>query len=192
MYNVLCFIIISFSVRDIVHWRKLSLCPVGLCRVASPEALTRCDIRLPPLTFDLVKMPSATFVEPFTGVDEPSDVGSLEHLKSSDAFPKLKPQRVSSMGELQEPWFSSLSAGTSTPIAPTGVPEPPFPLLPGEYVRQFGQISMGTQLFLTNFRLFALLEHKGFYNIALPAIDSVEARDMFYLVISCRDGRIVK
>ncbi len=109
-------------------------------------------------------------------------VGSLEHVRCCDAFPKAKPLRVASQGQMD----SGLSEAEPDI-------ELPFPLLPGEFLAKFGHVSSGTLLFLTNYRLFVLLDNKSsFYNIPLPCIDSVESRDMFYLHISSKDGRVIK
>lgn len=129
-------------------------------------------------------MPAATASNSVSGDGES---GSLEHVRSIEAFPKHSPQRVTSMGELE-----GLSGTGAGPHAPNAQVETPFPLLPGEFVKHFGMASQGTHLYLTNYRLFILLDNQGFHNVSLPCIDFVEVRDLFYLLTTCKDGRMLK
>jgi myotubularin-related protein 3/4 len=66
----------------------------------------------------------------------------------------------------------------------------PFPLLCGESGRYLGRCADGL-VTLTTFRLHICLR-KSFFNIPLGLIESVESRDMFYLVILCKDATTVR
>ncbi|KAL8604616.1 hypothetical protein ACOMHN_013396 [Nucella lapillus] len=66
----------------------------------------------------------------------------------------------------------------------------PFPLLYGENGLFLGRSAEGV-VTLTNFRLH-ICQRKSFLNIPLRLIDSVESRDLFYLVILCKDATTVK
>lgn len=110
---------------------------------------------------------------------------SMEHLTRSEVFAKKPLQRVTSNGEEVA---VVAECNTSTDV------ELPFTLLPGEYARWYSTLASGVLITLTNFRLFVLLHNgtRGFYNIPIQSIDTVECRDMFYLHVTCKDGRMAK
>ena len=66
----------------------------------------------------------------------------------------------------------------------------PFPLLCGENGLFLGRSADGV-VTLTNFRLH-ICQRKSFLNIPLRLIESVESRDLFYLVILCKDATTVR
>jgi len=66
----------------------------------------------------------------------------------------------------------------------------PFPLLSGEAVEFLGKIADGV-IALSNFRL--LIRFRGsFINVPLALVESVECRDIFYLIIYCKDATVAK
>lgn len=124
--------------------------------------------------------------------DMPSN--SVEQIRSIDMYQPTRPQRVSSLGELDpRPAPVSPSASSATVgISKEEEVRVPFPKLPGEFVRYFGKVHKG-ELYVTTYRLFVVMDEKrGFCNIPLTTVDTVEARDMFILQINCKDGRVFK
>uniref|UniRef100_A0A914XA33 Lateral signaling target protein 2 homolog n=1 Tax=Plectus sambesii TaxID=2011161 RepID=A0A914XA33_9BILA len=124
--------------------------------------------------------------------DLPSN--SVEQIRSIEMYQPTRPQRVSSLGEI-DPRPSPVSSSASCSgvgIAKEDDPAVPFPKLPGEFVRYFGRMHKG-DLYVTTYRLFVFMDDKRrFWNIPLTTVDSVEARDMFILQINCKDGRVFK
>ena len=118
-----------------------------------------------------------------------AEVGSLEHVTSSELFPKLQPQRLGSAAEEESPI-------------------PPFPLLPGESVSRYGRTSPDARVFLTTYRLFVLISPSAppanaaaaasargppaFHDIPLPAIEAIEMRELFTLILTTKDGRLIR
>ncbi|VDP10373.1 unnamed protein product [Soboliphyme baturini] len=103
---------------------------------------------------------------------------SLEHLSRSEVYVKKPLNKVTSRG-LIEPSVET--------------PHLPFVLLPGEYAQCHSRILNDTLIVLTNFRIFvSFKENNAFYNIPILCVDGVECREMFYLHIACKDGRIAK
>ena len=92
---------------------------------------------------------------------------SLECVKRSDMYPRMSPI-------CDDPSIQQI----------------PFPLLCGENGLFLGRSAEGV-VTLTNFRLH-ICQRKSFLNIPLRLIESVESRDMFYLVILCKDATTVK
>lgn len=99
--------------------------------------------------------------------EEPVSLETVECIKRSDMYPKV--------GIVYDD--------------PT-VLQIPFPLLCGENALFLGRCADGL-VTLTNFR-FHICMRKSFFNIPLRLIESVESRDMFYLVMLCKDGTSVR
>lgn len=127
--------------------------------------------------------------------DMPSN--SVEQIRSIDMYQPTRPQRVSSLGELDpgprpSPVSPSTSASSTVGVSKEEDVPVPFPKLPGEFLRYFGKVHKA-ELYVTTYRLFVSMDDKrGFCNIPLTTIDTVEARDMFILQINCKDGRVFK
>ena len=68
--------------------------------------------------------------------------------------------------------------------------EVPFPCIQGEFVEYLGRTSDGI-LTLSNYRLFLQLQHEE-VNLPLGLIETIEARDIFFLHIFCKDARYFK
>lgn len=98
------------------------------------------------------------------GVD--GEPASMEHIKRSDAFPP-KPF-------IKEDEILRL----------------PFPPLNGEFPEFIGRTADGT-ISLTNYRV--LIHNKAtLHNIPLGNIDYIDARDIFYLNVFCKDATVVR
>jgi len=72
----------------------------------------------------------------------------------------------------------------------------PCTLLPGENVSQIGKTREKSSIVLTNYRLHVDQESResengsgGFLNVPLSCIESVEAKDLFFVHINCKDGK---
>ena len=84
------------------------------------------------------------------------------------------------------------TASSSSPVASTIVP---CTLLPGENVSHIGKTREKNGIVLTNYRLHvdesASTESpsSGFINVPLSCIESVEAKDLFFVHINCKDGK---
>ena len=91
---------------------------------------------------------------------------SLEHIRPSELYPKKK---ITTEDE-------SLTVQ--------------FPLLCGESVEFLGRTSEGT-IALSNFRLFVRFTN-SFVNIPLGLIDTIECRDIFFLLVYCKDARSIR
>ena len=85
------------------------------------------------------------------------------------------------------------SASSSSPVISTVVP---CTLLPGENVSQIGKTREKNSIVLTNYRLHVDQESTnesgsrlGFINVPLSCIESVEAKDLFFVHINCKDGK---
>ena len=84
------------------------------------------------------------------------------------------------------------TASSSSPVASTIVP---CTLLPGENVSHIGKTREKKGIVLTNYRLHvdesASTESpsSGFINVPLSCIESVEAKDLFFVHINCKDGK---
>jgi len=85
------------------------------------------------------------------------------------------------------------SASSSSPVISTVVP---CTLLPGENVSQIGKTREKNSIVLTNYRLHVDQESTnesgsrlGFINVPLSCIESVEAKDLFFVLINCKDGK---
>ncbi|PVD33089.1 hypothetical protein C0Q70_08538, partial [Pomacea canaliculata] len=66
----------------------------------------------------------------------------------------------------------------------------PFPCLVGEQPRYIGRSAEGV-ITITNFRI-NVCQRKSFVNIPLRLVESVEIRDIFYLVLFCKDATTVR
>ncbi|XP_050407864.2 myotubularin-related protein 3 [Patella vulgata] len=66
----------------------------------------------------------------------------------------------------------------------------PFPTLHGESVEYLGRVSDGV-IALSNYRLL-IRAKKWFVNIPLGLIDGVDTREIFYIVISCKDATTIR
>ena len=69
--------------------------------------------------------------------------------------------------------------------------DPPFNVLPGEYLTHVGQINDGVVIALSDFRVF-IRYHNSFVNVPLGLIDTIECRDIFYLLIYCKDAHSIR
>jgi hypothetical protein len=101
---------------------------------------------------------------------------SVENIHTLDCYTPGKPKSVPTLVDADEP-LDTL----------------PFTLLPGEFLLFVGPVHKGDCIYVSTFRLFVLLEDKrGFCNIPLMTVDTIEVRDMFLLQINCKDGRVFK
>lgn len=63
--------------------------------------------------------------------------------------------------------------------------------VPGEGVKNIGETTDGGVLALTNYRIF-VLRRKQEKSVPLGLIDTVQSRDLFHLIINCKDANTVK
>ncbi|ESO84616.1 hypothetical protein LOTGIDRAFT_81473, partial [Lottia gigantea] len=66
----------------------------------------------------------------------------------------------------------------------------PFPPLHGESVEYLGRVTEGV-IALSNYRIL-IKAKKWFVNIPIGLIDSVDMREIFYVIISCKDATTIK
>ena len=66
----------------------------------------------------------------------------------------------------------------------------PFVLLPGEYLSHVGRTTDGV-IALSDFRVF-ICYHQSFVNVPLGLIDTIECRDIFYLILYCKDAHSIR
>ncbi|KAJ8668071.1 hypothetical protein QAD02_009734 [Eretmocerus hayati] len=98
--------------------------------------------------------------------EEPTSLQSICHLRASELFPKPA-------------HFDCEDSTLSVPFIP----------LSGEYVTALGRTSNGV-LALSNYRLY-LQQGQECYNIPLGLIEHLEAKEIFYLHIGCKDARSI-
>lgn len=99
--------------------------------------------------------------------EEPTSLQSICHLHASELFPK--PTNL----ECDDPALSV-----------------PFIPLSGESVVALGHTSDGI-LALSNYRIYLQLS-QACYNIPLGLIEQLEVKEIFFLHISCKDGRSMR
>ena len=87
---------------------------------------------------------------------------------------------------------SSSNSSSKSPVENSDVP---CTLLPGENVSHTGKTREKNSIVLTNYRLHVDQESGesensgGFINVPLSCIESVEAKDLFFVHINCKDGK---
>lgn len=65
-----------------------------------------------------------------------------------------------------------------------------FLAVPGEGVKYIGETTDGV-LALTNYRIFVLRRQQE-KSVPLGLIDTVQIRDLFHLIVNCKDANTVK